>query len=371
MPAVSVKKCISARVRRCRRVLAEQGTDALIVVNPVDVRYLTGFTGDDSVLVLTAKHRILVTDSRYTLQIKAECPGLSQVQRNGSMTEAVAATLRNCFRTRRRVAAVAIESEQVTLSDFKSYRRAIGKGLKECPGILTDLRQCKDTQELVEIGKAVRVAQKGLQAALQEIRIGMKEVELVSLLEYEMARQGGRPPAFNTIVAFGAHGAHPHAVAGNQRLKQNQPVLIDWGATVNGYKSDLTRCFCSGRIPPDFAEAYQRVLEAQLSAIEEVKPGIPLSQVDAAARGVMQKSGLPVYGHGTGHGIGLDIHEEPRLHPKNKQLLEEGMVITIEPAVYLPGKWGIRIEDDVLVTAKGRRVLSTQAKRLTDIALTI
>ncbi|KPK76246.1 MAG: hypothetical protein AMJ79_07310, partial [Phycisphaerae bacterium SM23_30] len=180
----------------------------------------------------------------------------------------------------------------------------------------------------------------------------------------EMSRGGSSGAGFETIVAVAGHAAQPHAQAGNTRLKKNQSILFDWGAAVAGYRSDLTRCLVAGKIRPAFAEAYQWLLEAQTSAIEAVRPGASLRRIDDIARKALLKSPFGIYEHGTGHGIGLAVHEQPILNRKSKGELCEGMVVTVEPGIYVPGRFGIRIEDDVLVTARGYRVLSTLAKDL-------
>lgn len=375
MAIARLKECVNRRIRRCRKVMAERDVDVLIVQAPVDVRYLTGFSGDDSVLVVTSNRKVLVTDSRYDQQIRQECPGLSIYLRRDTMANAVAAVLERLGRSgqkhkrktaKKKVSSlrIGIESESIAVDEYQRYRKAIGRDLKSVANIVQLLRLHKDECEIAQIRQAVRVAEQAMAEVLDWIEPGFSEQEVAAYLNYQMARRCGGPPAFDTIVAYGGHGAQPHARPGKNRLRSSHTLLFDWGASVNGYRSDLTRCYVTGRIPPVFAEAYQRVLEAQLAAIEEIRPGVAIKQVDQVARNVLKKSKLPVYGHGTGHGIGLDIHEAPALYGRSEAVLEEGMIVTIEPAVYVPGKFGIRIEDDVLVTANGKKVLSRLDKTL-------
>jgi len=375
MSVVRLKPFVAGRVKRCRAVLVERKLDALIVVDPADVSYLTGFDGEDSVLVLTLNRRVLVTDSRFTIQARQECPGLALHIRKDDMPGAVGQVLQR-LKQRKKNFATGIEADPITLSEYRSYRRSIKKGLRSIKPLVSVLRQTKDAYEISQIRKAIRVAQEAMTTLLEERSAGKTERELSARLEYEMARRGSTSPAFETIVAVGSHAAQPHAVAGRAKWRRNQSILFDWGATVNGYRSDLTRCFVLGRIRPVFADAYQRLLEAQLTAIEEVRDGVLLEQVDNAARRLLKRSKWPIYGHGTGHGLGLKVHEWPFLKPPSKgakrggkEVLREGMVITIEPGIYVSGRFGMRIEDDVLVTKRGARVLTSLAKDLDSVKL--
>ena len=371
MASARIKSFVLARVKGCRALMASRDLDALVVTRPEDVRYLTGFSGEDSVLVLTGRRRVLVTDTRFTVQLAQECPGLAVQVRRGSISEGVAAVLKQGRqgRRKRKSPLIGMETDAVTVNAFRTYRKAIGDGLRGTVGMVSSLRLCKDDEEIRQIRKAVRIAEDAMGSVLGWLAAGKSEIEVAAYLEYEMARRGGGPVAFPSIVAYGQHAAEPHAQPGRQRLGKRQSVLIDWGARVEGYCSDLTRCFVTGKIRPAFAEAYQWILEAQLSAIEAVREGATLRDVNEAARGVLRKSPLPVYGHGTGHGIGLEIHENPFLHAKSKGVLKKGMVITIEPGVYLPGQFGIRIEDDVLVGSRGKTVLSNFPKDLESVSL--
>jgi Xaa-Pro aminopeptidase len=371
MTTVRLKKFLSTRLQRCREIMLMNNLDGLIVADPADVRYLTGFSGEDSVLLITAVNRVIVTDSRYVEQLRQECPGLRRFVRHGAMPDAVAEVWRRLMKiySGRKKLLCGIEADSATYRQYRSYRKLIGKNFKTVNPVVSSLRILKDGWEIDKIRGAIRIAQSAVQEALPLFRNSLPEREIASIVDYVAARHGSESPAFSTIVAFGPHAAQPHARPGLTRLRKNQPILIDWGATFAGYRSDLTRCYVLGRIPPVFAEVYRWVLEAQDAAIKAVMTGVPLTAVDQAARNVLKKVSLPVYGHGTGHGLGLAVHEGPALGPKSKGLLEEGMVLTIEPGVYIPGQFGIRIEDDVLVTARGAKVLSTLAKCLESVSI--
>lgn len=361
---VRLKRLVGGRVTRCRRAMSGCGLDVLIVVNPADVRYLTGFSGDDSVLVLGPGRKVLVTDTRYVEQARQDCPGLKVFLRKSDVPDAVGEILDGMKQLDKKTRKIGIESDHVSLRHYQAYRRVLGKNLKGVKPLVAPLRTCKDSYELAQISKAVKIAEAGMRGLHQWWKIGMSERELAARLEYEMYHLGSERSGFASIVAVGGHAAQPHAAPGNKRWQENQSLLIDWGAKVNGYRSDLTRCYVAGKIRPAFAEAHRWLLDAQMAAIEEVRAGAPLAQVDLAARKTLLKCPYPIYGHGTGHGIGLDIHEQPFLNQKGDDPLQEGMVITIEPGIYVPGRFGLRIEDDILVTARGHRVLSTLAKDL-------
>jgi Xaa-Pro aminopeptidase len=368
MPSVKLKSFVPGRLRRCRDQMLTHKLTGLIVTDPLDVRYLSGFSGGDSVLVLTADRKILVTDSRYAEQARKQCPSLTIKLRCGSMTDAVAEVLSQLQSAKTAKHRIGIIAEAVTMSQYRTYRKAIGRSLCDCPAIISQLRVCKDSYEVAQIRQAVRVAQQSLKNVLSWIEPGKSELAAAGRLEYEMSRLGSSLPAFSTIVAYGGRTSQPHAQPGAGRLRQGQSLLFDWGATVNGYRSDLTRCFVAGRIRPVFAKAYTQVLEAQLTAIKEIRPGIALSHIDAVAR--EQLKNVPdAYAHGTGHGIGLEIHENPGVTSNAQGVLLEGMVVTVEPGIYVPGMFGIRIEDDVLVTARGATVLSKLAKNLESVCL--
>ncbi len=367
MATATLKTCVRARLGRFRQLLDENNLEGFIVTHGPDVRYLTGFSGEDSILLVLGRRATLITDSRFILLARKECPQLGvHIHRRGVIEAAGELAGRYYKRLgRRKPIPIGIDPDVVTQRGYGLYRKALGKSiaLKAVGGLARNLRRLKDAYETAQICRAIRVAEESLLATLKHVKPGVTEMELRARLEYEMSRRGSSAPAFASIIAFGGHAAEPHAQPGPARLRSGQCVLFDWGATINGYRSDLTRTYTAGKIPRDFAQAYQRVLDAQVAAIEAVKPGVALAEIDAAARRAMGKP-AGEYRHGTGHGVGLDIHEAPGFHALAKGELQPGMIVTIEPAIYLPGRLGIRIEDDVLVTQRGHKVLSTLAKDL-------
>jgi Xaa-Pro aminopeptidase len=362
------------RVKNVRRALQKLGADALIVTKFSNVTYLTGFMGDDSWVIVTPKRTYLITDSRYAEQANKECVGCTIVERKGAMAKAVAQILNK----QKGVGTVGVE-DSASLAVFSALRKNIKPRLRKISEVVEKLREIKDAREVEIIRKAAEIAQRALAATIKHIRPGITENEVAGLLNLNIRRMGGRE-SFETIVAFGANASQPHHICSDRKLKKNDTVLIDWGVKYNGYCCDLTRSFaivggtarkmgtgssesaCSGRdvpvpIFPLFAKVYSAVLEAQQAAIAKVKDGVSIAEVDGAARNVLKKYKLPVYGHGTGHGLGLEVHESPVVSAKIKGKLRAGQVITIEPGVYMPDKLGVRIEDDVLVIKDGRKVL--------------
>lgn len=346
---------------RLRHALRKLDADSLLVTNFTNVTYLTGFTGDDSYLLLWASGELLISDGRYSLQLDEECRGLKRYLRppGGAMAEAVAKAVRRVGARR-----LAIEAGSMTVE----LREVLGEALPAASlcntaGLVESLRQVKDQEEIGEIRRAIRLAERGFEALRTSLRPEMREKEAADELEYRMRRFGARGASFPTIVAVGPRAALPHARAEYERLDAAPLILVDWGANGGLYQSDLTRILVTDRISPELKKVYGVVLNAQRKAIAAVRPGISAAQVDRVARRVIDEAGYGRYfGHGLGHGLGLEVHEQPRLNPVSQTLLQPGMVITIEPGIYLPGRFGVRIEDDVLVTKDGHEVLSALPK---------
>ena len=358
----------ASRRRRLLRELTRQERSALLVCDPVNVRYLTGFTGEDSFLLLAGKQAVMVSDARFMTQLERECPDVElHIRRTGTtLAEAVAQVARSL-----RLRQLAVEADWLSVSQFQALEKHLEQvELVPVSGMVEQLRVIKDAEEVALIRQAVHVAQRAFQATVATLRGDASERQVAAELEYTIRRLGGQGCSFPPIVAVGANAALPHAPVGETRIGQASVLLIDWGARWRGYASDLTRTLATGRVLKRFARAYQAVLEAQQAAIQAIAPGVACTQVDRAARRVLEKYGLGRYfTHSLGHGIGLKVHELPRLAPKQQTPLAPGMVVTVEPGVYLPGRFGIRIEDDVLVTPEGREVLSTLPRDLEELEL--
>ncbi len=328
-----------------------------MVTKPANVTYLTGFSGEDSWAVVAKGAVYLLTDSRYTEQAQKECPLAKIVERKDSMAQA-AGSLAGRLRAAR---TVAVENS-ISLAQFAALKKNTPARLKPVDGLVENLRSVKDDSELAAIRSAAAVAARAFQRAVRHIRGGITESTLAGILDLEMRRQGAKI-GFETIVAFGPNASRPHHQPSQRILAKTDTVLIDFGAKYNGYCCDITRSFAFGQPTAAFRRAYTAVEKAQAAAISMAKAGAELVQVDAAARGAIREAGLPVYGHGTGHGFGLEIHEIPFLKEKAKGKLQAGQIITIEPGVYLPGKLGVRIEDDILITDDGCELLTGACPR--------
>jgi len=346
------REVIGKRIKAIRWRLNEKKINCLVVTKPANVTYTTGFSGDDSWVVITERVVYLVTDSRYTEQAQKECIGCRIVKRTNSLAEAVAKLLKKL----KSVRTVAVE-KSTSVADFEALKKYVELRLKPTAGIIESARRTKDSNEVAVIKAAASIAARALRQTLRYIKPGITENELAGRLDFQI-RKLGATNSFETIVAFGPNASRPHHQPSKRRLKKKDTVLIDFGAKYKGYCSDITRSFAVGRQTRFFVKVYDAVQEAQAAAIDTVKAGVEMVRVDAVAREVISRSDLPVYGHGTGHGFGLEIHELPFLKAESKGKLNAGEVITIEPGVYIPGKLGVRIEDDVLVTETGYRILT-------------
>jgi Xaa-Pro aminopeptidase len=352
---------LKARLKAVRKWLAGSRFGCFIVAKPANVTYLTGFTGDDSWAVVLPRGVILVTDSRYTEQARQQCRLCRIVNRRDTMVKTVTRLLRNC-----RAGQTTAVEKSMSVADFQELNRQLKGRLKPVGLIVESVRRTKDKGEVAAIRAAAEIAARAFEQTRRLIRPGLSENEAAGIVDFQIRKMGGRN-SFETIVAFGANASRPHHQPTDSKLSKNDSVLIDFGVRYKSYCCDITRCFSIGRPAPLYRRVYAVVEQAQAAALKMVSPGTEISRVDAAAKKVIKKSGLPVYGHGTGHGLGLEVHELPVVSNKTKGKLQAGDVITIEPAVYIPGRLGVRIEDDVLVTDDGYLVLSNTPGRMKKI----
>ena len=349
------REMIGKRIKAIHHQLNKKKIDCLVVTKPANVTYTTGFSGDDSWAVITKGRVYLLTDSRYIEQAQNECAHCSIIQRTDSLAQAVAKLVKK-LKSLSASGGVTVE-KSASLADFGELKRSVKARLKTVGNIIESIRSSKDSGEIAAIKAAASIAAQALKRTLRHTRPGMTENELAGMLDFQIRKLGARN-SFETIVAFGPNASRPHHQPSKRRLKKKDTILIDFGARYKGYCSDITRCFAVGRSTTFYKKAYDVVEQAQAAAIKMVKAGVEIRQVDAAAREVISKYDLPVYGHGTGHGLGLEIHESPFLKAESKGKLKAGEVITIEPGIYIPGKLGVRIEDDVLVTETGCKILT-------------
>jgi Xaa-Pro aminopeptidase len=348
------------RRRALAGILHESRIDALLVTHPANWFYLTGFTGESGALVVSKKGVTLITDGRFVVQAKEETTGVRVRKQKGSVFELAVQELRDAKAQR-----VGFDAVHMTVAQLQGARKA-SKGRLEwvaAPGMVETLRARKDGGELAQMRKAALLAGEIVEFAIGLLKLGVCEREVASEIEYQMRKRGASGPAFETIVAFGNRAALPHARPTAKRLRKNELVVLDLGVILGHYCSDITRTVFVGRAPKRIQTWYMAVLEAQGAAISTVREGVSCGEVDAAARRVLESYGLGrLFVHSTGHGLGLEVHEDPRVAKGQAQRLEPGNVITIEPGVYAEGIGGIRIEDDVAVHA-GRTEVLTRAPR--------
>jgi Xaa-Pro aminopeptidase len=349
------------RIMAIRRQLNKRNINCLLLTKPTNVTYATGFLGDDSWAVIAKGRVYLLTDSRYTEQAQGECPHCTIIQRTAPLPQALARLVKKL----KSIRTVTVE-KSASIEDFEQIKKAVKSRLKSVAGIIETFRSIKDGTEVAAIKAAASIAAKALKQILPRIRPGITENQLAGMLDFQI-RKLGATSGFDTIVAFGPNASRPHHCPTSKKLKHKDTVLIDFGAKYKGYCCDITRCFALGPPTSSFAfykKVYDVVEQAQAAAIKMIKAGANMVQVDAAAREVICKNDLPVYGHGTGHGFGLEIHELPFLKPESKGKLRAGQIITIEPGIYIPGKIGVRIEDDILVTRTGCHILTRNCPHL-------
>ncbi len=348
---------------RLRRGMRRAGAEALLVTDFTNVTYLTGFSGDDSYLLVRQDGEVILSDPRYATQIAEECPGLeAHVRPPGqSMLKTIVKTV-GASRTQR----LGIEGDSMTVALRDRIAAELPRvTLETTSGLVERLRQVKDREEVAAIRQAVWYAEKAFAVVRALLRPEKTEKAVADELEMQIRSFGAVGCSFPAIVGVGARAALPHAKATDQPIGAADFVLIDWGANGGLYKSDLTRVLVTARISPKLERVYRVVLKAQKAAIAAIRPGAEASAVDRAAREVIAEAGYRRhFGHGLGHGLGLMVHEAPRLSADSPTVLKAGMVVTVEPGIYLPGWGGVRIEDDVLVTREGCEVLTSVPKEL-------
>jgi len=349
------------RIRKARRKLAEHKIDAVLVTNPTNIRYLTGFASSNAYLLITASGRsTFLTDGRYIEAAKKKVEADSVELLDKESLRSVAGALKG-----HNVRRLGFESDHLSHARALKLIETLGpRKCKPVSSLVESVRAVKEPGEIAAIRRAVRLAERGFRHILPLLRPDVRERDIAIELEFFFMANGGDKLAFDPIVAFGRGSAVPHHTTGGRKLRDTDVVLLDWGVKVGGYSSDLTRTLLPPTMPRRIGDVYRVVLEAQRAAIERIRPGAKLSTPDKAARAVIEAAGHGArFTHSLGHGIGLDVHEQPGLSSRSEGTFRAGMVVTVEPGIYVPGSFGVRIEDDVLVTAGGCRVLSRLPKR--------
>ncbi len=349
------------RVTALQSKLKEQGVDSFVSVCPADNAYLTGFLGSTSLLLATQDRVLLLCDFRYAEQATKQVEAADVVRCSGSLDKQLAT-----FVADMKLEQLAFEPDAMTVARKNAIENSCKCEMIGMPDSCRSLRLCKEPGEIDRIGAAAALAEAALEAMLTRLEPGIPESVAAGLLELEFRKRGAQGASFDTIVLFGERSSLPHGKPGDRPLQRGDIVLVDCGCILDGYCSDLTRTFVYGSIPGDwFSEIYETTHTAQEAAVKTVNAGVRACDVDAAARSVIAAAGYgDNFGHGTGHGVGLEVHEPPRLSAESDDSLEAGMVVTAEPGIYLSGQGGVRIEDLLVVTETGNVILTRLPKEL-------
>ena len=345
------------RIKFLRKILKQKNLDSLIVFSPANITYLTAKLRHDAYLLVTLKRCFYLTDSRYIGELRRSLPRKFLLKEIHASLPTHIIDLCNENRLKR----IGFEEDSTFYSTYRKLSRNLKKRSRLIPtsGLVEGLRESKSRLEIARIKKGVRIILEAFVFIRKFLKAGQKEIEIVAEFERFIRYNGAEDSAFDIIVAAGKNSAHPHHTPGQKKLVRGEPVLIDIGVECQGYKSDISRVFSVGKPSDQLDKVYGIVLKAQEAAIKAVKPGVSAGVIDSAGRRHIEKHGLGKYFvHSIGHGVGIKVHEGPHISPNSEEIIKPGMVFTLEPAVYLPGRFGIRIEDMVLVTKTGCQLLS-------------
>ncbi|QDP40577.1 M24 family metallopeptidase [Radiobacillus deserti] len=347
------------KLDKLRKRLSEKNLDGILITNDKNRRYMTGFTGTAGVVLITQDKAILITDFRYIEQATEQASDYEIVEHKQSIVLEIADQI-NKFGLKQ----VGFEKEDLTYAIYESYREKLGVDLVPTSGLVETLRLIKTEDEIKILKSAAEIADAAFDHILTFIKPGVKEIDVSNELEFFMRKQGATSSSFDIIVASGKRSALPHGVASDKEIQSGELVTLDFGALYKGYCSDITRTVAVGSINDKLKEIYDIVLQAQIKGMEGIKAGITAKQADALTRDYIEDKGYGSYfGHSTGHGIGLDVHEGPGLSFRSEQVLEPGMVVTVEPGIYVADIGGCRIEDDTVVTKDGNETLTHSPKQ--------
>ena len=348
------------RIEKLRALMTEDMIDGYLVTSPANLRYLTNFTGTAGVAFITQEQAYFITDFRYMEQANNQTQGLTILQHQGDIVGEIIRLVES-----QQISVFGFEDAFLTVAEYSVFEEVIDAELAPASGLIESLREQKDDAEIAIIEKACAIADEGFQHVLKMIRPGMTEIEVANQLDFFMRSLGASGTSFETIVASGARSALPHGVASEKVIEQGDMVTLDFGCVYQGYVSDITRTFAIGDPGQELKDIYQIVLGAQQKVIDAAKAGVTGAQLDAIARDFITQAGYgEAFGHSTGHGIGMEIHEGPNISRSNEAELMIGNVITDEPGIYIAGLGGVRIEDDLLILAEGKRILTQSPKEL-------
>lgn len=346
----------SRRLTKLRQLLKTGKKSAnLLVSNVINIRYLSGFTGTNAYLLITPEHNELLTDFRYWEQAEEQSPEWTLIKSSQALVSELTDQIK-----RKRIDTINLEADTVTMAQERLLKdRLPAVRLIPSMGMVESLRKIKDPEEIEEVKKACRVADKALEEVSAALVPGLREKDVAAMLVQSIRKHGGDKESFDPIVASGPQGARPHAESGERTLRLGEPVVIDFGARVNGYCSDMTRTYHLGKPDDRFLAVYDIVLKAQQEAIRAIRPGVSCMEVDQVARAIIGEAGYgDKFGHNLGHSVGLEVHERPSFAPGSPLKIEPGMILSVEPGIYLEGWGGIRIEDLIVVTENGCDVLT-------------
>ncbi|MGE6629353.1 M24 family metallopeptidase [Bacillus sp. NPDC077027] len=349
------------KLDKLRKLLADLEIDGLVITSSFNLQYMTGFTGSSGLAVVSKDRATFITDFRYTEQAKDQVKGYDITQHKGSIVETAAQTAKD-FGVKR----LGFEQNHMTFAVYEQYREKMsGIELVPVSDSVEKLRLIKSSEEIKILEEAAKIADRAFDHILTYIKPGLTEISVMNELEFFMRKEGAEGSSFDMIVASGVRSSLPHGRASEKVIESGDMVTLDFGAYFKGYCSDMTRTIAVGQPSDKMKEIYHIVLEAEIAGVDQIKPGLTGREADRITRDIIEKYGYGQYfGHSTGHGLGMEVHEAPSLSSRSDTVLEEGMVVTVEPGIYLPDVGGVRIEDDIVLTADGNKRLTHSPKEL-------
>jgi Xaa-Pro aminopeptidase len=348
------------KLKKLRNTLESNQMDAILITSPINRRYVTGFTGTAGAVIISDKDATFITDFRYTEQAAEQAKNFNIIEHKQSIEAELADQLKEMGINR-----LGFERDYVTYSQFENFKKSFDVELIPVSGIVEEIRFIKTNEELDIMKKAAKIADDAFEHIQSFIKPGVKEIDVSNELEFFMRSQGATSSSFETIVASGIRSSLPHGVASEKEIQSGELVTLDFGALYEGYCSDITRTVAVGEISSELREIYDIVLEANLLGVNGIKPGLTGKEADALTRDYIKAKGYGEnFGHSTGHGLGLEVHEGPGLSHRSNKILEKGMVVTVEPGIYVNGLGGCRIEDDIVITDNGNERLTFAPKEL-------
>ncbi len=347
-----------AKLKKLRTALAENNLDALLITSSINRRYITGFTGSAGAVIVSENTAIFITDFRYTEQAEAQAQGFNIIEHKEGIIAEVQKQLQES-----NVKRLGFEKDYTTYGEYEAYKEAFEAEIVPVSGLVEGIRIIKTNEELEIMKKAAKIADDAFLHIQSFIKPGVKEIEVSNELEFFMRKEGAVSSSFDTIVASGYRSAMPHGVASEKEIQSGELVTLDYGALYNGYCSDITRTVAVGEVSDELRKIYDIVFEANLRGVKEIKPGMTGKEADGIPRDYITEKGYgEKFGHSTGHGLGMEVHEAPSLSYRSDQKLQPGMVVTVEPGIYVPGLGGCRIEDDIVITESGNERLTWVTK---------